>query len=84
MSVFSDGGQQHNLSENIYNTRNKLYLISDEQLQWNFKLLLSFQLPIQITFPLLSVTVEIDERFYAKEVFLKNCEVFKSLFSFSI
>lgn len=66
---------------NIYSVRNKLYLISDEQLQWSFKLLLSFQLPIQITFPLLSVTVEIDEQFYAKEVFLKSCEVFESLFS---
>lgn len=46
--------------------------ISGEQLQWSLKSLLISQLPIQITFPLLSVTVEIDERFYAKEVFLKN------------
>lgn len=47
-------------------------LVSDEQLQQSFKLLLSFQLPIRVTFPLLSVTVEIDERACVKEAFLRS------------
>ena len=47
-------------------------LVSDEQLQQGFKLPLNFQLLIRVTFQLLSVTVEIDERFYVKEAFLRS------------
>lgn len=52
--------------------------MSDEQVQWNLKLLPNVQLTIQITFPLLSVTAEIDERVYAKEIFLNNPEGFQA------
>lgn len=57
-------------------------LVSDEQLQQGFKLPLNLQLLIRVTFRLLSVTVEIDERFYVKEAFLRSPRGFQdSLFS---
>lgn len=57
-------------------------LVSDEQLQQGFKLPLNLPLLIRVTFRLLSVTVEIDERVYVKEAFLRSPRGFQdSLFS---
>lgn len=46
--------------------------VSEEQLLHSFKLLLSSRLLFRVTFPLLSGTVEIDERLYAKEAFPRS------------